>query len=70
MIIVGDTVQFDPFEHLMGFGASDSRGNYVTGTVVEVHYEHKWFLVEYGDPKLRTSFKFCDIGKAVKVCGH
>lgn len=69
MIIVGDTVQFDPFKEITGFASEDNRGKMVTGTVVEVHYEHKWFSVEYGKPKMRTSFKFCDIGKAVKVCG-
>lgn len=69
MVVVGDTVKFDPFEHLMGFGACDNRGKLVTGTVVMVNYEHKWFSVEYGNPKLRTSFKFCDIGRAVKICG-
>ena len=69
MVIIGDTVEFDPFETITGFASDDCRGNYVTGTVVYVNYEHKWFSVEYGDPKARTSFNFCDIGTAVKVCG-
>jgi hypothetical protein len=70
MIFVDDKVQFDPFEEITGFGSDANRGNIVTGTVVMVNYEHKWFSVEYGNPKMRTSFKFCDIGEAVKVCGH
>lgn len=69
MIKVGQKVRFDPFKELKGFGAEDNRGKMVTGTVVMVNYEHKWFSVEYGDPKMRTSFKFCDIGSVVKVCG-
>lgn len=69
MIVVGDKVRFDPFAEMKGFGAEGNRGNFVTGTVVMVNYEHKWFSVEYGDPKMRTSFKFCDIGELVTVCG-
>jgi hypothetical protein len=69
MIIVGDTVQFDPFTFITGFASGDCKGNLVEGTVVMVNYEHKWFSVEYGN-KQRTSFKFCDIGEAVKICGH
>ena len=72
MIIIGDTVKFDPFEDITGFGSSDNRGNSVTGTVVFVHYENKWFSVEYscGGEKQRTSFKFSQIGKDVRVCGN
>ena len=69
MIVVGDKVKFDPFIEFTGFGSDRHRGEIVTGTVVMVNYEHKWFSVEYGNPKLRTSFNFVDIGKEVKVCG-
>lgn len=69
MISVDDKVRFDPFLEITGFGSEDNRGNIVTGTVVMVNYGHKWFSVEYGDPKMRTSFKFQDIGKSVTVCG-
>ena len=68
MVVVGDTVRFDPFEEITGFGSDANRGNIVSGTVVFVNHEHKWFSVEYGN-KQRTSFKFCDIGKAVKIRG-
>ena len=67
-IRVGQKVRFDPFVHVFGFGVDELRYD-VTGTVVEVFYEHKWFSVEYGDPKQRISYKFCDIGERVKVIG-
>lgn len=68
---VGQKVRFDPLAEARGFGAEDYRGNYVTGTVVMVNIPHKWFLVEYlyGSAKQRTSFKFCQIGKDVQICG-
>ena len=67
MIQLGQKVKFDPFEEQTGFASSDCKGNYVTGTVVYVNERHKWFSVEFGDPKARTSFKFCDIGEEVKI---
>jgi hypothetical protein len=69
MITIDDKVTFDPFGEITGFGSEDNKGNYVTGNVVYVNYGHQWFLVEYGEPKMRTSFKFCELGKAVKICG-
>ena len=69
MVTVDDKVQFDPFEAITGFASEDNKGKTVTGTVVMVNYENKWSSVEYGARKTRTSFKFCDIGKVVKVCG-
>jgi hypothetical protein len=67
-VTVGQKVRFDPFEDIVGFGIDACRSE-VTGTVVEVYQEHKWFSVEYGDPKQRISFKFCDIGERVTVIG-
>lgn len=71
MILIDDKVQFDPFKEITGFASEDNRGNIVTGTVVMVNYENKWFSVEYdcGGKKQRTSFKFCQIGKDVRICG-
>ena len=66
-INVGQKVRFDPFLETTGFSSEDFRGNYVTGVVVYVNELHKVFWVEYGKPKLRTSFKFCDIGKEVTL---
>lgn len=69
MVMVDDKVKFDPFATMTGFAATEVRGDFVTGTVVEVNYGHKWFSVEYGDPKMRTSFNFVDIGKDVILIG-
>lgn len=69
MVEVGQKVRFDPFGSITGFASEDNRGKQVTGTVVMVNVLHKWFSVEYGKPKMRTSFKFCDIGSVVTVCG-
>ena len=68
-IYVGMKVRFDPFAQVNFNGSNDLRGHYVTGTVVSVNRQHRWFLVEYGNPKQRTSFTFADVGSVVKVCG-
>ena len=65
LIRTGMKVRFDPFLTIIGFGVDEMRHD-VVGTVVAVYYEHKWFSVQYG--KLRTSFKFCDIGDTVHIC--
>lgn len=70
MVKVGQKVRFDPLYYVTGYCAELVRGNYETGTVVYVNELHNWFSVEYGNPKTRASFKFCDIGKAVEVCGN
>lgn len=67
-VSIGQKVRFDPFEEVHGFGVDECRDE-VEGTVVEIHKDHKWFSVEYGFPKMRTSFKFSDIGQVVFVCG-
>lgn len=67
-VAVGHKVQFDPFEGIIGFASGDVRA-IVTGTVVAVYPAHRWFSVVYGVHKLRTSFKFCDIGDGVEVLG-
>lgn len=67
MIEVGQKVRFDPFATIQGFGSEDNKGNFVIGTVVMVNEPHKWFSVKYG--KMRTSFKFSDIGEEVTICG-
>lgn len=43
----------------------------VTGTVVYINWEHKYFTVEFkcGDTMQRESFKVSQIGQAVKICG-
>ena len=67
-IAAGRKVQFDPFADASGYGIGVCRG-IVTGTIVKVYPEHKWFSVVYGNPKQRISFKFCDIGERVKFVG-
>lgn len=69
MVEVGQKVRFDPLHYVGGYGAEMVRGNEVIGTVVMVNEPNKWFSVEYGNPKARISFKFCDIGQAVKIVG-
>ena len=69
MICVGDKVRFDPFEYIKGQDIGAFR-NHVIGEVVEVNYGHKWFSVEYGNPVMRTSFKFCDLGTEVRIIGR
>lgn len=60
----GQKVRFDPTHYMTGFGISDYRCK-VTGTVVMVNHDHRWFSVQYG--KLRTSFMFSQIGEDVKI---
>ena len=67
-IAPGRKVQFNPFETATGYGVEEIRG-LVTGTIVKVYPEHQWFLVAFGNPKQRISFKFCDIGERVKLIG-
>ena len=69
MVVVGEKVRFDPFEHDRVTDVGYLRHT-TLGEVVEVNYKHKWFSVEYGCPAMRTSFKFCDIGTEVKVVGR
>lgn len=71
MIAIGERVQFDPMEHITGMGSESIKGNFVTGTIVFVHYAHRWFSVEYDcdGVKQRTSFLFSDVGKSVTICG-
>lgn len=67
MINLGQKVEFDPLYAMSFYGIDAFRTN-VTGTVVEVHKDHGWFLVEYGDEeKVRMGFKFDDIGETVKI---
>ena len=70
IIEVGQQVRFDPFHYINSFGSTDIKGKFTYGTIVYINKKNKWFSVEYGSPALRTSFKICDIGKVVKVCGN
>ena len=65
MIQVGQKVAFDPFLYLTGYGCLDIKGEIVTGVVVYVNYDHRWFSVDYQNT--RHSFKFEDIGEVVEI---
>lgn len=69
MIKVGQKVKIYPFAFVTGSGAEMERDRVCVGTVVYVNEQHKWFSVEYGDPKMRASYKFCDIGSVVMIRG-
>ena len=66
---IGDKVRFNPFKgvHISGFCMDEKC--VVTGTVIEIHNEHRWFEVEYelGGVKQRTSFNFADVGETVSI---
>lgn len=66
-IKLGQAVRFDPFRDITGFASEGHRGRDVRGKVVYINEPHKWFSVEYGKPKMRTSFKFCDLGHGCQV---
>lgn len=66
---IGDKVRFNPFKgvHISGFCMNVDC--VVTGTVIEIHNEHRWFGVEYmlGDVKQRTSFNFIDLNETFSI---
>lgn len=66
-IKVGQQVYFDPFNEITGFSSEMNRGKQIVGSVVMVNYPHQWFSVEYGKPKMRTSFKFSQLGAEVNI---
>lgn len=66
MIKLGQKVEFDPLDGMLWYGAEHFH-EIVTGTVVEIHEDHRWFLVEYGEDKIKIGFKFDDVGETVKI---
>lgn len=69
MIKVGQRVVFDPYKEIKGFD-KEAYSREVIGEVVYVNFPHRWFGVVWGNPKLRTSFKFSSIGEEVKLHGR
>lgn len=59
--LLGRVAIFDPFQDDKGKELSKKE----RGTIDYVNLKHSWFSVKYG--KLRTSFKFSEIGKKVKI---
>ena len=68
MIKVGQKVRINPFKDVTFRGCTELHG-YIDGVVKFIHPTNRWFNVEYGDEQgvRLTSFKFDDIGKAVKL---
>ena len=72
MIKIGQKVKFDPIREHKSWGSKGVEPKKVTATVVYVNEENQWFTAEYTGcfgEKIRTAFKFWDIGKTVTVCG-
>lgn len=71
MIKIGDKVQFDCLKGIKIRGMASGK-EIVTGKVIEVYPEHRWFAVEYRlgreKTRLRTSFNFTDIDVTVFPC--
>ena len=70
-IHIGTKVKFVPHIHVDKNGYPTEEGMDVFGEVVYIHRFHKMFTVKYRVNGLDflESFKFCDIGKVVNVCG-
>lgn len=66
MIQVGQKVRFDALACCKQSVEKVSADT--IGTVVYINAPHHWFSVAYGDNQ-RTSFKFHEIGKNVRICG-
>ena len=67
MIKVGQTVEFDPFDCITGYGIELVRRN-VAGKVVFVNAQHLWFAVACDECNYWISFHFCEIGEKVRLC--
>lgn len=68
MIKLRQKVRFDPFKGIRSYGIGVGEIE-VEGTVVYINFEHRWFEVEYptADGKVKTAFKFDDVGDLVKI---
>ena len=68
----GDRVKFVP-STFMGKTYTDEEKELaaVEGTVFYINYAHQYFTAEYeiAGTKHKESFKFCDLGQEVTVCG-
>lgn len=72
MMGIGMKVRFVPyFNDSERLTASERRDATLTGKVVYINWEHRWFTVGWTahDFKFRESFKFSEMGKKVKACG-
>lgn len=64
MIEVGQKVKYDPFEAMSYLGVGEIRKP-VVGTVIYVNHKRGWFTAE--NDGIRTTFRFTDIGKDVRI---
>lgn len=72
MIGVGLKVKFLPtYMHNDKYTPEERRAFTVTATIIDINWEHRQFTTEFdcSGTKQHESFKFSDIGKAVKLCG-
>ena len=72
MIQEGKKVRFVPsINDSKVFTTEERKSLMIPGTVSYINWEHKWFEVVFdcGGTKQLESFKFCDIGSVVEVCG-
>lgn len=71
MVKIGDKVRFDHLKDIKIRGMASGQ-EFVTGKVIEVYPDKRWFAVEYSlkndDTRLRTSFHFADIDVNVTLC--
>lgn len=64
MIEVWQRVKYDPFQCMSYLGVGEIR-QIVTGKVVYVNHKRGWFTVE--NEGIKTTFRFTDIGKDVRI---
>lgn len=72
MIGEGMKVRFVPsFARGMNDSPEELAAKTITGTICYINWEHQNFTVEFdcGGTKQKESFRFWEIGKAVKVIG-
>ena len=72
MMGLGMSVRFVPsFNDSEKYTPEERRAATVTGKIVCINWEHRYFTVGWTESghKFRESFKFSEIGKKVKVSG-
>ena len=73
MLKIGQKVRFEPLKNVKLLRLPGEVRRVVTGTVVYINHQNKWFSAEYicghSGLKQRESFKFSQIGQDVMLCG-
>lgn len=67
MVRLGQKVEFNPLHGIRLYG--DICTELVTGTVIFINEEKRWFMVEYDNNgiRLKIGFHFNDIGKNIEL---